>query len=173
MNPSKTISANSKGIVITFGDVNKHQFVYYNNRNNTIKEGQLAQKAKYQNVEHVQFNKIQKRLFNQALYGLKCIPNEVLMEMRTEAIRNIHKNHLKAKEVLNNYKQEVSNNQLNSLLSKLLPKSPIVKQLLTVNDIDSSMTCTLSFRDLNITSKMIAEKLIQFNVLPENFFKLA
>ena len=38
MNPNKTISANSKGINISFGDVNKHKFVYYDNSKEAIKK---------------------------------------------------------------------------------------------------------------------------------------
>jgi hypothetical protein len=101
MNPNKTISANSKGITITFGDVNKHRFVYYNNNNDVVKKIQQKGTVKYQTVEEFGFNKIQQKLYAEAVYGLKVIPNEVLMEMRVEAIRKIQDTHRKAKEVIN------------------------------------------------------------------------
>jgi hypothetical protein len=172
MNPNKTISANSKGITINFGDVNKHKFVYYNN-NDIVKKIQIYGKNKYQNIQEFGFNKIQKRLYTEAVYGLKSIPNEVIMEMRTETIRNIHSRHIKAKEVINNYKQEVSNNNVDILLKKLFPKSPVIKKMIETKGVDSHNTCYLSLKELKISSKMLAERLIKFKILPENFFNLA
>jgi hypothetical protein len=172
MNPNKTISANSKGITITFGDVNKHKFVYYNN-NDVVKKIQLHGTVKYQSIEEFGFNKIQKKLYAEAVYGLKAIPNEVLMEMRVEAIRKIQATHVKAKEVINNYKQEVSSKTIDNFLSKLFPKSPVIKQMINMKGIDPSIKVTMSLKDLKITPKMLAEKLVENNILPENFFKLA
>jgi hypothetical protein len=171
MNPNKTISANSKGITITFGDVNKHKFVYYNN-NDVVKKIQVRGKAMYQNIEEFGFNKIQQRLYAEALYGLKSIPNEVLMEMRVEAIRKIQQRHVKAKEVINNYKQEVSNKKIDALLAKFFPKSPVVKQMVNAKGVDSNVKCSLSLKDLKITPTMLAQRLVAHNVLPDNFFKL-
>jgi len=168
MNPNKTISANSKGITINFGDVNKHKFVYYNNQD-IIKTRKFD---KYQVTEEFGFNKIQRKLYTEAVYGLKAIPNEVLMEMRVQTIRNIQLKHNKAKEVINNYKLEVSNTMVDNFLLKLFPKSPVVKKMVNVKGIDSSSTCILSLKDLKINSKMIAERLVKYNVLPENFFNL-
>jgi len=172
MNPNKTISANSKGITITFGDVNKHKFVYYNN-NDVVKNIQVHGKNMYQNIEEFGFNKIQQKLYAETVYGLKAIPNEVLMEMRVEAIRKIQARHARAKEVINNYKQEVSNNNIDTLLAKLFPKSPIVKEMIKVKGVESDIKCFISLKDLKISPKMLAERLIKFKVLPENFFKLA
>lgn len=172
MNPNKIISANSKGISIKFGNVNKRKFVYYND-NNTVKNIQIYGKNTYQNVEEFGFNKIQQQLYAQAVYGLKSIPNEVLMEMRVEAIRTIQRRHLKAKEVINNYKQEVSNKKVDDFLAKLFPKSPIIKQMLNVKGIDPNIQCFISLKELGISPKMLAERFVKFKVLPENFFKLA
>ncbi len=69
MNPNKVISANSKGITITFRDVNKHKFVYYSN-NDYVRKIQLHGTTKYQKLEHTDFNKSQKRLYNVAVYGV-------------------------------------------------------------------------------------------------------
>jgi hypothetical protein len=172
MNPNKTISANSKGITINFGDVNKHKFVYYNN-NDFVKKIQIHGKNTYQSIQEFGFNKIQQKLYAEAVYGLKSIPNEVLMEMRVEAIRNIQSRHTKAKEVINNYKQEVSSNAVDELLTKLFPKSPVLKQMQNVKGTDSSINCSLSLKELKISPKMLAERLIKFKILPENFFNLA
>jgi hypothetical protein len=166
MNPNKCISANSKGITINFGDVNKHRFVYYENSQ------RIQNDTKYQEFEKPEFNKIQKELYAQAVYGVKVIPNQVLMQMHHNEIRKIQDNHNRAKNVINLYKQEVSNKQLDALLLKLIPKSPIVKQMVSVKGTDSSVSVTVTLKDLKITPKMVAERLVKFGILPENFFNL-
>lgn len=172
MNLNKTISANSKGILISFRDVNKHKFVYYSN-NEDVRKIQQNGASKYQTVEHSEFNKVQQLLYNQAVYGLKSIPNEVLMQMQTTDIRAIETTHSKAKTVINEYKQEVSNSIVDSFFLKLFPKSNVTKAIVNTKGTDSSIGVNLSLRDLKITPHMLAERLMRFNVLPENFFNLA
>jgi hypothetical protein len=172
MNPNKTISANSKGITINFGDVNKHKFVYYSNNDNVRKIQQYGTR-KYQHLEATEFNAIQQNLYNQVVYGLKSIPNEVIMEMKVEKIRRIQSLHNKAKVIINNYKQEVAFSGVDRILAALFPKSPVVKQMLEVNEIDPMISVSVSLRDLKITPKMLAQRLMQYDVLPQNFFNLA
>ena len=172
MNPNKTISANSKGINISFGDVNKHKFVYYDNSREAIKKIQLEGRSKYQEFEKPEFNKCQQTIYSQIVYGLKSISNEVLMEMPSGKIREIELLHKRAKLAINRYKQEVANQEVNTFLIKLFPKSPIVKQMTAVNGSDDYLTTTLTLRDLKITKTMLAKKLISLNILPENFFNL-
>lgn len=166
MNKSKTISANSKGITINFGDVNKHKFVYYDQK-------KFVNKTNYQSVEEPGFNKIQQRLYAEAVYGLKAIPHQVLMEMKTEKIRTIQNTHVRAKDVINTYKQQVSNEYVDSILNSLFPKSPVIKQMINTRGTDSVIKCNLSLRDLKITPKMLAHRLVKMQILPENFFNLA
>lgn len=173
MNPNKTISANSKGITISFGDVNKHQFVYYNNSNNTVKKIQLDGKAKYQEFEKPEFNKIQKQIYTQALHGLNAFKHEEVMQMNPQKIREIESVHIRAKHIINNYKQEVSIKKVDSLLGMLFPNSPIIKQMLCIKGTDPFIKVPTSLRDLKITPTMLAKKLVEFKVLPENFFNLA
>jgi|688.fasta_scaffold716341_1 hypothetical protein len=171
MNPNKTVSANSKGITINFGDVNRHQFVYYSN-NDKVRKIQQNGTVKYQSLEAPEFNRIQQHLYNQAVYGLKSFPNEVIMEMKAEKIRNIQAIHSRAKHVINDYKQEVAAETVDSFLMKFFPKSPIVKQMINTRGTDPFIKVTTSLRDLKITPNMLAKRLVHHNVLPENFFNL-
>jgi len=173
MNPNKTISANSKGLTITFGDVNKHQFVYYNNSNKTVKTIQIDGKTKYQQFEKPEFNKIQQQLYSQALHGIKVFKHEDVMQMDVEKIREIENTHLRAKHIINQFKQEVSNKKVDGLLAMLFPNSPIVKQMLCVKGTDPFIKVPTSLKDLKITPTMLAKKLVEYKVLPENFFNLA
>jgi hypothetical protein len=171
MNPNKAVSANSKGIVVTFLDVNKHKFVYYNN-NDVVKDIQINGTVKYQNLETVEFNKTQKRLYEQAVYGFKTLSYETIMEMKPQQIKRFQETHNKAKAIINEYKQEISNNKIDALLASLFPKSGIVKQMLNIKGTDPSIKIPISLKDLKITPRMLAEKLVEYGVLPQNFFKL-
>ena len=55
-NPHKTVSANSKGIVVSFGDVNKHKFIKY--EPTAVEQIQLYGTVKYQKIEQVGCNPI-------------------------------------------------------------------------------------------------------------------
>ena len=50
-NSEKTISANSNGIVISYGDANKHQFVNYQSKNAHVSKIQTEGTVKYQKIE--------------------------------------------------------------------------------------------------------------------------
>ena len=94
------------------------------------------------------------------------------MIMHAKVIRNIQNIHTRAKNVINNYKQEISNNNIDTFLSKLFPKSPIIKQMLNVKGVDPMIKVPMSLKDLKISKHMLAQKLVEFKVLPENFFNL-
>ena len=48
-NSEKTISANSKGIIVSYGDVKKHMFASYN-RSEYVRKIQLGGTKKYQKI---------------------------------------------------------------------------------------------------------------------------
>ena len=54
-NPHKAISANSKGIIISFRDVNKHKFIPYESK--MVNSIQIKGTAKYQKLDRPVFNK--------------------------------------------------------------------------------------------------------------------
>ena len=159
MNPNKVISANSKGIIISFRDVNKQKFVYYND-NPVVNHKSTPKKI----TKNFGLNQLQHRQYNQVVYGLKAIPQEVLMEMKTEAIKRIHNQHLKAKEIINNFKQEVSNQLVDNLLMKLFPRSTVAKQMRNVKGYDRSIKCNISLKDLEITPVILSKKLVEENL---------
>lgn len=173
-NSNKAISANSKGITITFGDVNKHQFIYYNSNSEVAKLAQREDnRQRYQVFEQPEFNRIQKQIYTQAVYGLKAYKNEEIMLMEPKNIEEIKHVHNKAKVIINNYKQEVASRLADSFLMKMFPNSPVIKQMLGIQGADSALGTSLSFKDLKITPTMMAKKLVEFSVLPKNFFQLA
>jgi hypothetical protein len=63
--------------------------------------------------------------------------------------------------------------QVDKFMMAFFPHSPIVKQLAAVKGYDESLKCTNSFKELGITKRMIAEKLYQARLLPDNFYTVA
>lgn len=171
-NPHKTVSANSKGIIVSFGDVNKHKFIKYEPTG--VEQIQLYGTVKYQKIEQVGFNPIQEKLYAEAIYGLNFYTAEQIKEMPAEKKRSIMVLYTRAQRMLNRWKQEIIWKQVDSLLISLFPRSPIIKFLSENDYYDRDVECTLTLRDLGITDqRVIAEKLIQFKLLPYNFFKLS
>ena len=170
-NPNKTISANSKGIIVSFGDVNKHRFIKYESE--TVNQIQLYGTVKYQSIEQTGFNPIQEKLFAEAMYGLNFYTPEEIKMMPAEKKRFIIVLYTRVQKVLNMWKQEIITKQVNHFFLTLFPNSPYIKFLTENEYYDKNLECPLTLRDLGITSeKFIAEKLVESKLLPFNFFKL-
>lgn len=170
-NPNKTVSANSKGIVVSFGDVNKHRFIKYESA--AVQQIQLYGTVKYQKIEHPGFNTIQEKLYAEALYGLNFYTKEELKKMPAEKKRNVIVLYTRVQKLLNRWKQEIICDQVDTLLLAMFPRSPFIKAMSEAKYYDKDLDCTLSLRDLGVTDqKLIAERLVQAKLLPYNFFKL-
>ena len=170
-NPNKTVSANSKGIVVSFGDVNKHRFIKY--ESTAVQQIQLYGTVKYQKIEHPGFTPIQEQLYAEALYGLNFYTAQELKVMPAEKKRSVIVLYTRVQKLLNRWKQEIICKQVDSLLLAMFPNSPIVKFLSENEYYDKDLECPMSLRDLGITSEtVIAERLVQAKLLPYNFFKL-
>jgi hypothetical protein len=171
-NSEKTISANSKGIIITYGDVNKHMYTSYGN--SYVKKVQLEGTSKYQNVQTHSLTPTQKELYFKIVYGFSSFSNEELASMSKTKKYKVLTNYTKAHRILNRWKQEIINESVNNIMSKLFPNSPVVKKMLSVNGYDDTLDCShMSFKDLGISRKQIIDKLIEFSLLPQNFYQLA
>jgi len=163
-NPHKTISVNNKGMIISFTDSNKHFFVKF--------EKPIHQDTpKYQEFDEPMFSQKQQRMYYEALYGLSIYPESVIRKMPKTVVNKIATRNKMVQKVINRLKQEIVNQKVNSLLNSLFPKSPIVKQFISV-DYHDAVRCPISSRDLKITDLMIAERLVSLQLLPVNFFNL-
>lgn len=171
INPHKTISANSGGIIISFRDVNKHQWLPFDSQ--AVKSVQINGTVKYQKLETPVFNKYQDKLYAEAMHGLKAYSEKELSKMPVRLKDKIQMVASKAQYVLNNWKQEIVNQRVDNLLLTLFPHSKTVKQIAAVKGTDPSYYNQQTFKQLGISKKSIAEKLVQTRVLPENFFNLA
>jgi hypothetical protein len=173
MNSNKTVSANSKGIVISYGDVNKHMFTQYESRYSFINKIQVEGTSKYQRLETKHFTLLQQEMYNKIVYGFSAYTKEEVQKMSKTSKFNITVTYTKAHRILNRWKQEIINEKMDSLLSKLFPNSPIVKQMVGVKGYDDNLTVSTTFKDLGITRDAIAKKLMEYGFLPNNFYQLS
>lgn len=120
------------------------------------------------------FNDHQNFLYKRAINGMKFYTRQEAYSMPAKKRMNIEKTQRKAQRVLNVYKQEICNEITNSLFLHLFPKSQFALDLVQKfgKDIDPEFVNTLEFKDLGVTKRQIANKLISERVLPRNFYEL-
>jgi hypothetical protein len=174
MKQNKVVTATTNGINIHYGDARKNFFIRYNKENETPLEKQTNGNFKnYQ--ENVNLNPKQIRIYRLAVYGIEILTEkEVKMLSAIEKARLIE-NQKQTQIVLNRWKQQITDIQINRTLSKLFPNSKIVHELnLNNNDYYSDTLINYStFKQLQISNKMILDKLIETEKLPLNFYSIS
>lgn len=172
-NSEKAISANSNGIIISYRDANKHQFMKYETPAH-VKKIQLKGTVKYQKIEEVKLSPKQKDLYSKVVYGFKAYTIEEIKNMSERKKINVTVTYTKAQRILRNWKQDLTFNNLDNLMLTIFPKSSIVKALCsTTGHLDNvSKEDEISFKDLGINQNQILDKLIEFQLLPKNFYQL-
>ena len=166
-NPNKTVSASATGMVISFTDSNKHQFVRFD------KPTKPVYRKRYQETEAPVFNNKQQKMYLEALYGLSVYPQEMVNKMPRNVVMRIITRYEIVQKVINRWKQEIVNQRVDRLLLNLFPKSPIVKAMVDVKGYDDTIKTRVSFKDLGVDEYRIARKLVDEKLLPQNFFNLA
>ena len=164
----KTLKIRSRGAVLIYGD---SQRTFNHQSYSLVKHVQLYGHTRYQSFEKPLFNNVQQRLYSEAVYGLSLYNQEQLQHLPKSKKHEILVMFKKAQEILNVYKQQIVNQQVNSLFQKFFPKSSIATTIISV-DVDPSLKCKLPFKELGITQQMIANKLVEMGVLPINFYEL-
>lgn len=168
-NTEKTISANSNGIIISYGDANKHQYVRYNSY---VEKIQIEGTKKYQQIDIV-LNPRQEKMYQTIIYGFDVFTKEELTKMSEKRKIDIKIRYTKAKRILEKWKQDIIFESLDSLLLSLFPKSSVVKAMTaTKGTIEVDKKDFISFKEIGITTKEIISKLIANNLLPQNFYEL-
>jgi hypothetical protein len=169
-NPNKTITANSKGIIISFRDDNKPKYIPYKNKE--VDNLQHLGRSLYQTFDLPAFNKIQQKLYAEALYGINAYDQSEIMTLTHKDILRITALHRRVQFFLNRWKQEIMDCKVDALLSKLFPHSKVVKDMSTVKGYNRAFTARYSFKELGLTQEAVANKLVEMGFLPQNFFQL-
>lgn len=167
MNPNKTISVNSKGFVITFTDSNKHHFIKFENQDLPKRNP-----VKCQEIETPVFNSTQQRIYAEALYGMNIYTDREADQMPKSKVAAIFDTYHKVQKLINRWKQQIVNDKIDHFLLSLFPHSSITKTFVETKGVDDSIKVKTSFKDLNISQLKIAAKLVEFDLLPKNFFEL-
>jgi hypothetical protein len=173
-NAEKAITANSKGIIISFRDVNKHKFVEY--QNSYVKNVQTFGTAKYQRKEIEQaFNDIQRSLYQKTIYGFSAYSPEELNTLTHKEKQEIIVRYTKVQRILNKLKQETLYKAVDDFLLSLFPKSKTIKSMTNVSGFlkEPVLEEEITFNQLGISKFAIANKLVEYSLLPKNFFNLA
>ena len=167
MNPNKTISVNSRGFIINFTDTNKHHYIKFENQ-----DVPRTMPAKYQEIEKPVFNQVQQRIYAEALYGMNLYTEKEAQRLPKSKVVHIIDTYQKVQRIINRWKQEIVNDKVDDFLLSLFPKSPVVKAFTETKGADDTIKATASFKDLGIDQIKIANKLVEFGLLPQNFFNL-
>jgi hypothetical protein len=169
--PNKTISANSKGIVISYGDESKPRYIAYKSKE--VADIQHFGKAKYQQFDKPVLNRTQQKLYAELLYGVKAYEQTEVMALTQKDVLRITSVHRRVQLFLNRWKQEIMDSRVNNLLSKLFPNSPVAKTICSIKGYNRAYTAKYTFKDLGLTQEAVASKLVEMGFLPKNFFELA
>jgi hypothetical protein len=166
INPHKTVSASEEGIIISYRESNKHQFLSYQERS------QMSHKPKYQRFSKPVLNRVQQQLYAQTVYGPTYYTEKELREMSKAKLQKITEDYNKVQNVLNQWKQEIVHEKVDKFLLALFPKSKLVKTLTTYRTYDDKLVFRQSFKELGLDQIQIVNKLITAKLLPENFYSL-
>lgn len=123
-------------------------------------------------VDYTYLSPVQEDLYKRLLKGLSYYSKEELYAMNSTKKKKIQLKHIKTQHALNMWKQELTNKITNKLLSDLFPNSNLIKEITENSFTSTNFINTLSFKDLKITKSDVINKLIQVNMLPNNFATL-
>ena len=162
MNQNKVITCSASKVVIVYTDTQKHYAYNYDDK-------QIIKKIEKRRFS---FNSEQQRVFRLALHGLSMYNFKNIQKLSFSEKRQIEVMHSKAVKVLNAWKQELADNIVDTFLLTLFPKSKLVKELTKPVNYVADNIYTADFKELGVNEYKIATKLVQENVLPQNFFNL-
>lgn len=169
INQEKTISANSNGIVISYRDANKHQFIKY--ENTYVKNVQLNSNVNYQQIDAIYLSPKQKNLYFRLLHGFKIFTSEELKTFNSSTKKSILINYTKAQRILDRLKQDIIYSNVDNFMLFLFPKSKFIKEMTSVDGYLNDKN-NISFKELGISQQNIINKFIENELLPKNFYQL-
>lgn len=153
----KTVSATTRGIIISFRDVNKHKYVPYNAH---VERKQLYNKP----LGPVLFNSVQDRLFTRTVYGLGAYTTQELKTMSPKTRSHVIRRYARTKAVITRLKDDFYEQNLLGMLKQIFHHSPLMQSFCTKSEPIISQV---------LNDQTIAQALVKEGLLPKNFFQLA
>ena len=140
-----------------------------------IYETYKAQKDLIQNLDYTKLNPRQHFLFKRVLHGINIYKPEERQQMHWDKRRRIKKVWIKGQNVINEWKQEISNKKVNYYLKSAFgADSDIIKGILDTptNETDNTYKNKLTLKELSITYEDLILKFIGVGLLPQNYLGL-
>ena len=137
-----------------------------------IESYQLYRGETYMQYEQDSYNNYQNHLYKRALYGLSAFTQQELATMCSKKKQRVSKVYMKGQNVINLYKQKLTNAYSNFIFKTLFPESPLTQFFIETEETDVEFKNTLTFKDLGITKDQVIGLFITEGILPKNFHEL-
>jgi hypothetical protein len=175
--PIKTIRCTKHGIKIFYERSEQVVSVYYEEKglSDIQLHGNTLNGVSYQSVGSSVFNTLQNKLYKRLIYGIEAMTKTELVELSITEIRQINRDHRKAIKVLNAWKNQVVSSYVDRLFAEVFWNSDVAKEMVNFSKEEDyeDQENTLSFKELGLSKKQVAVKLIEHGLLPVNFFQMA
>ena len=133
---------------------------------------QLYRGNTYMEYEKDNYNNYQNHLYKRALYGLSAFTQAELATMCSKKKQRVSKVYIKGQNIINLYKQKITNAYSNFIFKTLFPESPLTQFLVETEETDVEYKNTLSFKELGISKDQIVNIFVAEGILPKNFHSL-
>lgn len=133
---------------------------------------QLYKGNTYMEYEKDNYNDYQNHLYKRALYGLSAFTQQELAIMCSKKKQRVSKVYIKGQNIINLYKQKLTNAYSNFIFKTLFPESPITQFFVETEETDEEFKNTLSFKELGISKDQIVNIFVTEGILPKNFHSL-
>lgn len=154
----------------------RNNLFYKGRLNNYQLEGNKINNKKYTTYEQGIYNEYQNELYSRVMYGLSVFSKEELELMHWEKKKRINKVHVRTKEVLNIWKQEITNSLFQRIFRPIfsINNRDFARDLIYLygSETDPEIKVNISFKTLGVSKKQIIAKLIEKNILSKNFYEL-
>lgn len=128
----------------------------------------------YQRLDYTKLNPAQHFAFKRVLHGLNMYSKEEVNKMHWDKKRRIIKVWKRGQQVLNEWKQTISNKRVNAYLVKWFDKTSFLQAVLDVpvTDYLPEYDNKLSLKKMGIYYEDVILKFMSVGLLPKNFLEL-
>jgi hypothetical protein len=153
---------------VEFLKLREERYAYYG----LLQEYQLHTKEELMRLNYTKLNPNQHFLFKRVLHGLNVYTQEEINTLHWDKKRRIKKVWQRGQEIINIWKQVISNKKINAYLHNTFGKH--VKAITDIPDDDylPDYKNTLTLKDLGLTYEDVILKFMAEGLLPKNFLSL-
>jgi hypothetical protein len=153
---------------VEFLKLREERYAYYG----LLQEYQLHTKEELMRLNYTKLNPNQHFLFKRVLHGLNVYTQEEINVLHWDKKRRIKKVWQRGQEIINIWKQVISNRKINAYLHNTFGKH--VKAITDIPDDDylPDYKNTLTLKDLGLTYEDVILKFMAEGLLPKNFLSL-